>query len=61
MAKKNKLKLISVKSFVTIVLTGLFVYLSVKDKITGDQFLIIFSTIITFYFGTQAERKKEGK
>lgn len=61
MAKKKKLKLISVKSFVTIVLTGLFVYLSVKDKITGDQFLIIFSTIITFYFGTQAERKKEGK
>lgn len=56
---KDKLaKLINVKSVVTIVLTGIFSFLSIRGDISGEQFLTIFATIIAFYFGTQSEKKK---
>ncbi len=61
MIKERLAKLINVKSGVTIILTGVFAYLSISSKITGDQFLVIFSTIIAFYFGTQSEKKKDGE
>lgn len=55
---KNKLvSLLSVKSIVTIILTVVFAYLSVKQAISGEQFLMIFTTVIAFYFGTQHEKK----
>lgn len=55
---KNKLvSLLSVKSIVTIILTVVFAYLSVKRAISGEQFLMIFTTVIAFYFGTQHEKK----
>lgn len=50
-------KLATVKSIVTLLLTGAFVYLAVTGKITADQFMTIFSVVIAFYFGTQYERK----
>jgi hypothetical protein len=59
MIKEKLAKLINVKSIVTIILTGVFAYLSASGKISGDQFLVIFTTIIAFYFGTQSEKKKE--
>ena len=49
-------RLISVKSFVTLTLTAVFAYLSITGAITGEQFLTIFTTVIAFYFGTQAEK-----
>ncbi len=52
MIKKRVAKLFNVKSGVTIILTGVFAYLSVTGKIAGDQFLVIFTTIIAFYFKT---------
>jgi hypothetical protein len=55
--KERISKLISVKSIVTIVLTAAFVYLSVIGKIPGEQFLTIFTVIISFYFGVQHEKK----
>lgn len=60
---KNRLyKLLSVKSIVTIVLTAVFAFLAIKRVITGEQFLMIFTTVIAFYFGTQTEKKdNEGK
>ena len=54
-------KLVNVKSLVTILLTIVFSFLSIRGDITGEQFLMIFTTIIAFYFGTQSEKKsKEG-
>lgn len=54
---KNKfLDLISVKSLVTILLTTVFSALSVKGIVSGEQFLMIFTTVIAFYFGTQHEK-----
>ena len=54
---KEKLsKLINVKSIVTIVLCLVFAYLSIKGVINGEQFLTIFTVIISFYFGTQSAK-----
>ena len=51
-------KLLTVKSLVTLALTAVFCALSVTGAITGEQFLTIFTVVISFYFGTQYERKK---
>ena len=59
---KKLAKLIDVKSIVTFVLTGVFAYLSIIGVISGEQFLTIFTMVVSFYFGTQAgKREKEDK
>jgi hypothetical protein len=55
--KERFAKLLCVKSIVTLVLTGVFAYLAVKGKVETQQFLTVFTVIISFYFGTQHERK----
>ena len=50
-------KLLTVKSLVTLTLTGVFAYLAAIGKVTPTDFLTIFTTIIAFYFGTQSARK----
>lgn len=55
---KKIAKLIDVKSIVTLILTVVFSYLSIKGVISGEQFLTIFTVIIGFYFGTQYEKAK---
>lgn len=52
-------RLVSVKSFVTLLLTVIFSILAVEGSITGDQFLTVFTVIIGFYFGTQAEKRSQ--
>lgn len=54
---KDRIKqLLAVKSIVTILLTAVFCYLSVIGIISGDQFLTVFTVVISFYFGTQHEK-----
>ena len=55
---KRIAKLIDVKSLVTFVLTGVFAYLSVKNVISGDQFLTVFTMVVSFYFGTQTGKRE---
>lgn len=57
------MKLFTVKSIVTIILTVVFSILALRGDITAEQFVMIFTTVIAFYFGTQAEKKSidEGK
>ena len=57
--KEKLAKLINVKSIVTLILCGVFAYLSIIGYIMPDQFLTIFTIVIGFYFGVQHE-KKEG-
>lgn len=58
----DKLKnLINVKSIVTILITIIFCILSLKNYINSEQFLTIFTVIISFYFGTQYEKKNNEK
>ena len=54
-------RLVSVKSFVTILLTVIFSNLAVKGAISGQEFLGVFTTIIAFYFGTQAEKRNNSE
>lgn len=54
--KKKIAKLIDVKSIMTLALTGGFIGLTCTGGITGEQFLTIFTMIVGFYFGTQAEK-----
>lgn len=51
-------KLIDVKSLVTLALTAVFCALSLRGDVTAEQFLTIFTVIISFYFGTQYEKYK---
>ena len=47
--------LLSVKSIVTIVLTAVFAYLALTGGIS-QEFMLIYTTIIAFYFGTQTQK-----
>lgn len=51
--KKRLGNLLSVKSLVTITLTGVFSVLALRETISGSEFLTIFTVVIGFYFGTQ--------
>ena len=55
--KEKLAKLLNVKSLVTLVLTGVFSALALNGTISGEQFLTIFTVIISFYFGTQAKKE----
>lgn len=50
--------LMSVKSLVTIVLTGVFAYMACNDGISQD-FMTIYAVIIAFYFGTQSQKAQD--
>ena len=52
--------LLTVKSIVTIMLTVIFSYLAIVERISGEQFLTVFSVVIAFYFGTQFQKNKDG-
>lgn len=58
MSIKEKLaKLINVKSLVTLALTVVFCVLAATGAISSTAFLSIFTTVISFYFGTQVEKR----
>ena len=50
-------KLLTVKSLVTLTLTGVFAGLAVSGRLSETQFMTIFTTVIAFYFGTQAVKE----
>lgn len=52
-------KLLSIKSLVTLAMTGVFCILALKGVLTGQDFLTVFTTVIAFYFGTQTAKKEE--
>ena len=52
--------LMSVKSIVTLALTAVFAYLTCTGGVTAEQFLTVFTVVIAFYFGTQAEKRNSG-
>ena len=50
--------LMSVKSLVTLVLTGVFAFMACTGKISQD-FMTIYAVIIAFYFGTQSQKVQD--
>ena len=59
--KEKLAKLSDVKSIVTIILTAIFAYLAVMGTVTAQEFLTVFTVVIAFYFGTQAQKKVDGQ
>lgn len=55
--KERLNKLLTIKSLVTLVLTMLFGVITVLGRVTAEEFLVIFTTVIAFYFGTQAKKE----
>lgn len=50
--------LMSVKSLVTLVLTGVFAFLAVTGNIKQD-FMTVYAVVIAFYFGTQSQKLQD--
>ena len=55
---KRLAKLIDVKSIVTLALTAVFCVLALTGRLSAGQFLTVFTVVISFYFGTQYEKKR---
>lgn len=54
---KNLAALIKVKTIVTMVVITVFSVLALRGDITADNVMVVASTVIAFYFGTQHEKK----
>ena len=54
---KNLANLVKVKTIVTLVVIAVFAYLALTGAITPDNVMIVVSTVIAFYFGTQSEKR----
>ena len=53
--------LLAVKSLVTLALTAVFVCLALRGTVSGGDFLTVFLMVISFYFGTQNQRRSGEK
>lgn len=54
---KNLANLIKVKTIVTLVVIVVFAVLALRGDIAPDNVMIIISMVVSFYFGTQHEKK----
>ena len=55
---ENFAALIKVKTLVTLIVSAVFAYLALTGRIAADQVMIIVSMVVSFYFGTQHEKKE---
>lgn len=53
---KNLANLVKVKTIVTLTVIAIFAVLALRGDITTDNVMVIVSTVIAFYFGTQTEK-----
>lgn len=56
----NLANLVKVKTVVTFVVIAVFAVLALRGDISPDNVMIVVSTVLAFYFGTQHE-KEAGK
>ena len=54
---KNLAALIKVKTIVTLVVMTVFVVLALRGDISADNAMLVVSMVISFYFGSVAEKK----
>ena len=54
---KNLANLIKVKTIVTLVVLAVFTVLALRGDIPADNVMVIVTTVVAFYFGTQHEKK----
>ncbi len=54
---KSFANLIKVKTIVTLAVVTIFGVLALKGSISADNVMVIVSMVVSFYFGTQHEKK----
>lgn len=54
--KEKLAKLINVKTIVTFVVTAVFAVLALRESVSPEVTMGTVTTVIAFYFGTQAEK-----
>ena len=54
---KNLAALIKVKTIVTLTVITVFTVMALRGDISGDNVMVIVSTVVAFYFGTVVEKK----
>ena len=52
----NLANLVKVKTIATLVVLAVFAVLALRGDITPDNVMVIVSTVMAFYFGTQHEK-----
>lgn len=52
----NLANLLKVKTIVTLVVIAVFAVLTLQGKISSDNVMIIVTSVVSFYFGTQHEK-----
>jgi len=58
MLLERVMKLLSVKSIVTLTLTAVFAWQAMQGTI-GQDFMTVYAVVIAFYYGTQSGKKGE--
>lgn len=53
---ENLANMVKVKTFVTLTVLAVFAVLALRGDIEADKVMVVVSTVIAFYFGTQHER-----
>lgn len=53
---QNLAALVKVKTIVTLVVLAIFAVLALRGDIPADNVMVIVSTVVAFYFGTQHEK-----
>ena len=56
--RENLANLIKVKTIVTLVIIAVFAVRSIRGEITPDNTMIVVTTVIAFYFGTQSGKER---
>ena len=54
---ENLVNLLKVKTIVTLVVISVFAILALRGSINPENVMIIISMVVSFYFGTQHEKK----
>lgn len=58
---KNIAALIKVKTIVTLIVVGVFAVLALRSSLQPDTVMSVVTMVLAFYFGTQNEKKGDGK
>ena len=56
--KNNLAALVKVKTLVTLTVITVFSVLALNGRITPENVMLIVTSVISFYFGTQHEKEK---
>ena len=54
---KNLANLVKVKTLVTMAVIAVFAAMAMQGRISADNVMIIVTAVISFYFGTQHEKR----